>query len=755
MLKKIEKVNRYLNRGLRLFEVSLDEIILQNRIEINLDELKLNGDIKIDDESKYIISIDIDSKHFKTKFFKLKNGSISLYNEKFVYYDKVIPYQINFRLDMLKDNDKSIETYKTIAESDITFHNLLDNVVKKDMVVPLYKKYKNPSVQISYAFADNDPSNVHIDLFKGTSFNDPYTMKHPLTFFLKLKVYDKRRYKTKIKTNVYEEESDPVFNKTFPIELKKDVYYFMIIEIYEPISKKKIYSSKEMKISYNELKSLKRNNEQWIELYKKKKYMNQESIGKLNMNVYFNSQQILPEIRYDDLYKLLNGKNMYIIEFIEQNCKDINEKKKILNLMIKAFHIKDQASDFIKSIMKREINKTWDYDILFRENTSACLSMEIYMNKIGKEFIQEILKNKYNDNKGSLLIDNNNDEENDNNNEEKKTSNNNNDTLFIRNFIDDMLIDLNSNIHLFPSSLKNILCYIRKQVMKKFNRQDDRTITSFIFLRFICVALAHPHHYDVINDIPTDEESKLYIQLSKTFIKITNYSFYESSSSKESLNEWEKDKVKLIESFINSLIKEDNNINDDRKEESNDEDNKKKNEETSKSSSNIHKDINDNTESLIINKNSLEYMNEMNMIYEWFHSNVSLIKSESDKLNELISSLHYSLSSKSSSEKLETKNNEIESIDNSSNKKMSQSSDQVLLKRSRSKSGSSFYTSKSGGSNSFSSLSKSSNQIEKAVNLKFLKSYKECMDKLLECVLILKEVTNLEDGRIRSISMSG
>lgn len=757
IVKKIGKVNRYLSRGLRFFEVDFDEVVEQYRIEINLDELNLNDDIKCNDETKCLISLDIDSKHFKTKFFKTNEGCISLYNEKFVYYDKIIPYQIRFRLDSFSTHSESSDAYRTIAESDVSFH-FIENFHKKEIKIPLYKIYKNPSLQISYTSVDNDPSNVYIDVLRGISFNDPFTMKHPLTFFLKVKVYDKKKFKTKMKTNVYNEVSDPEFNKSIKIELKKDVYYYMLIEIMDPVSRRKIYSSKEIKLSYNELKSLKKNNEQWIELYKKKKYMQQTPVGNLNMNISFYFQQILPESKYDDLYKLLLAKNMYIIEYIEENCRDINEKKKILSLLLRIFHIKGQSEDFIKSIMKRELNKTWDYEILFRENTSACLSMEIYMNMIGKEYIKEIMNDKYT----KVGIEVSDDEDDDHSKEEEKVKNI--EAMFVKNFIDSILIDMNRHVSLFPISLKNILFYIRKEVMKKFDRQDDRSITSFIFLRFICVALAHPHHYDVINDIPTNIQSKLYIQLSKTFIKITNYAFNESYKS--SLSEWEKNKVVLIESFINSLLEEDIIENTNKDKDATQENNKKSKDDEVEEEEEEEKEAkkrnkkSQNDEPLIVNKKNrhdlpyIEYMNDMNMIHEWFYSNVSQIKSESDKLNEIISTYqhHYntSMSNKSSSEKIETKNNEIDAFVDTPNKKMSQSSDQVLLKRSRSKSGSSFY-----GSYTNSSLSKSSNHIDKIMNMKFLKSYKECIDKLLENVLILKEITKVEDGRIRSISMSG
>ena len=111
-------------------------------------------------------------------------------------------------------------------------------------------------------------------------------------------------------------------------------------------------------------------------------------IGDIRILLKYTEQMILPRFEYDELFEFLRENNFEIVHLLGEVT---NEKDDVGRTLANIFEAKNKAVDLIRSLNFREIDRTENPDVIFRENTLATKTLDHYMKLIGHPYLLQTL----------------------------------------------------------------------------------------------------------------------------------------------------------------------------------------------------------------------------------------------------------------------------------------------------------------------------------------------------------------------------
>lgn len=671
--RTIDNVLNSLSLGLTEFECDIDDITEKCCLYVKI------VDVSLHTQTTQLPSLRADlvvEKHvYSSKVHYPSNEADFM--QSFYHSSSNIPYCLKFKVyDMGKAST-------LIGEEELPILNTYqENVEQKTLYI--YRSKKEPEIFLKLNYSESTNC-LTVCLEEGRKFLD--AQNTPMSTFAKLKVlfktHDKKKHeKEKIKTPLIEDEPSPLWRvvEIFePPESTSTVSIF--VDVFDN-SKKLLMSSREICVDLLKLES--DPIQQWYTLHRKKRLKDQP-IGAITVETSIRRELLLPEAKYDLLYRTIVDNKMYIVKLIDTLCKDIQEKREILKPLVRVLEWRCDIENFMGKLLLSEVVNAWDPSVLFRENSGPCLAMELHLHFVGQKLLQKVLEGPLKHFK-SLNIQFNPDEK------------EHMDVFF--ECLDTIWDNITDCIDDIPHSIRRILRDVKDKSREKFKEDENICVTNFMFLRFYCVAIAYPHHFDLITYIPDRPMSKFLLLLSKTLMNLANAS--ESKGNNSRINVWIEDNADQMEMYIEAVV-----------------------------------DVEDQDPVL---EGGTDYQRDMFSLHSWLSKHVHLLKAKYDELTDLAKK-----KKSSSAKSLKSSQREEKPL---SNKIMPD-----VDKRSRSRSGSSVTDDQS--------LSKSANLPEPTMNgsdqkrkLREEMEYRDFLDRVLQCVMMLNDMVK-NTGRSRSLSFSG
>lgn len=306
-----------------------------------------------------------------------------------------------------------------------------------------------------------------------------------------------------------------------------------------------------------------KDHEQWLQVYDAR----QQSIGTMLLKVHHEEVVVLQSREYQPLSELLHrfgsGLTTQIADVMPGNLR------KLAEIFVNIFQVSGKATEWLVTLVEEEIDaigsqtaskqsrfnqrlmsndsiastdKMWqtvqdmsrtlpgEASLLFRGNSLLTQAFEIYMRRLGKEYLEETLAEKIRD-INELDLDC-----------EVDPSRMQNGDDIQQHWA--KLIGLTSAVwrciassaHRLPSEIRHVLKYIRAVAEDRygyFHRTATAVYTSvsgFLFLRFLCPAILNPKLFGLLRDHPKPRAQRTLTLIAKTIQALANLNI---SSKKE------------------------------------------------------------------------------------------------------------------------------------------------------------------------------------------------------------------------------
>uniref|UniRef100_A0A6B2KXY0 Ras-GAP domain-containing protein n=1 Tax=Arcella intermedia TaxID=1963864 RepID=A0A6B2KXY0_9EUKA len=317
----------------------------------------------------------------------------------------------------------------------------------------------------------------------------------------------------KEKTVTQKRTLSPQWPKSISFEIPADSKGTFYIEIYSDNRDGTSDFMGEVRLPVAEIKE--GNDEVTMEVKKKEQL---PTVGEMRVALHARKSVILKESDYTSLFELLMKDNM---ELTKKLVAVSNKKEKpIAECLVKAFEMRRLAVHFIKTITSIEIEKTSEPNIIFRENTVATKSLDMYMRLIGMQYLHSIMKNivaqlVLNEKKKSCELDEFRIED----KQERKQKIIAKNLTTLMSFVSLIFEDMQKKIDYCPTNLRNIFEHIQGLIKQKWPDHPTAQYTAvsgFIFLRFFCPSLYSPKLYDLTTSHPPPNVARELTLIAKT-----------------------------------------------------------------------------------------------------------------------------------------------------------------------------------------------------------------------------------------------
>lgn len=519
----VDNVHNTLRLGLMEFEFDIEDIVERCCIYVKLIDVDI--DPAVSDRPALKVKMVIDKKSYCSRTHFPSNKAQFL--QEFKHISTNLPYCIKFKVfDVENDN-------KLIGEEELSISNtFLEHIEPRS--IPIFKAKKEPEVLLKMSYCTTTNA-LWVHLKEGKKFVD--SQLAVVTAITKVRIvyknHDRKKAeKLKIKSDLTETDCPQWQLKQLFDPPEGTTAVCVYVCVYDT-NKKSIMTSKEIQA---DLLTLEREPiKQWYTLHRKKKIKNQ-AIGNLTLELAIRREMLLPESKYDLLYQNVMDGKLHIVKVIDSLSRDTQEKREILKPIVHVLQYRGEADTFVKGLLFTEIDTSWDCNVLFRENSSPCLAMELHLHSVGRPLLKKILQEPL-EYYHALNYEFNPD------NEIHKNE-------FFK-CLDTIWDNITDCIDDIPFSIRKILRDV-KDKMHTGDEEEKRCVINFLFLRFFCIALAYPHHFDIVDFIPTAKTEKFYKLLSKTMMNLASGS--ESKDDDPRINKWILQNAEQMEIYIDAVV---------------------------------------------------------------------------------------------------------------------------------------------------------------------------------------------------------
>lgn len=362
-------------------------------------------------------------------------------------------------------------------------------------------------------------------------------LPEPMSTFCTVTVDDIQR----ARTPTAEKSDNPGFFHEYDMELDMDSQELCIYLKSQKNKSDIIIGSIKKKISDISPNS----NDEWVQLISPEG----KNVGSMRVKLQYFEVIVLPDQSYDDLFAcLVKDKLLKTKMFTFVASKDA---KFISDCLVKAFEMRKLATHYVKEIISAEIQGTGDVNIIFRGNSVATKSLDIFMKLVGTQYLLKVLKpiiTEISQGKRSCELDA------PNRCKENQVQGN---LQNLKYFVKKVLDAIFGSFKICPASFRNVFRHIQETVVGKFPNEDVARYTApsgFIFLRFFCPAILNPSLFDLLKEHPSEKVSRDFTLIAKTVQNIANLAtFGKKEPYMECLNPFILECIPLMKNFINEL----------------------------------------------------------------------------------------------------------------------------------------------------------------------------------------------------------
>eukprot|EP01125_Pyxidicula_operculata_P006676 TRINITY_DN229_c0_g2_i1.p1 TRINITY_DN229_c0_g2~~TRINITY_DN229_c0_g2_i1.p1 ORF type:complete len:840 (+),score=128.45 TRINITY_DN229_c0_g2_i1:31-2520(+) len=271
-------------------------------------------------------------------------------------------------------------------------------------------------------------------------------------------------------------------------------------------------------------------------------------VGRLRIDLRYTMSIILSDNSYDKLFALLIDNKMELIK----SFMSVMEKKpsRIAENLVRVCERRRVAVGMIKEILEYQIQITNDPNVIFRSNTLATKSFDLYMKLIAlphlHKMLSTIITDIYKGKKGCEL---------DPTREDPKRTKKNFKNLV--DYADQVLVSINKSLEYLPLSLRSIFEHLKLKLADRWPDNNSVVysgISGFFFLRFVCPAILGPTLFGIASDHGSVTVARDLMIIAKTLQTLANLTkFTHKEEFMLPVNDWITSQQSHIKSFLDKL----------------------------------------------------------------------------------------------------------------------------------------------------------------------------------------------------------
>ncbi|KYR02117.1 RasGTPase-activating protein [Tieghemostelium lacteum] len=287
--------------------------------------------------------------------------------------------------------------------------------------------------------------------------------------------------------------------------------------------------------------------ELWVCLYPKQ--TSDSKFGDVRLKLKYSEEVVLPLESYLNFLNHLQDDNLYSIHLLGHVTK---QREAVSHNLIRVFEKTGKCVFLLKSLTDHEIESTDNPDIIFRGNSLATKSVDLYMKLIGLPYLTATIGphiKKIYSSKKSCEIDPTKIEKG-----EDIKKNGKNLLAWVKKITHSIL----SSVNHCPGPLREVFRSIQTKVHERYPKDEITKYTAvsgFIFLRFFCPAILAPKLFELMPDHPGIKTTRSLILIAKTLQNLAN--LVELGEHKEDfmkdMNRFVLDNMENMKTFINQL----------------------------------------------------------------------------------------------------------------------------------------------------------------------------------------------------------
>jgi len=243
----------------------------------------------------------------------------------------------------------------------------------------------------------------------------------------------------------------------------------------------------------------------------------------IRLKLRYSEEIVLPGPLYDDLLELLTDRNLTLVKLLGEVTSegaDREDCEHLIQSIVRVFEEKNIALNLLSKLTQDEI-ETSSSDTLFRANSLATKTVELYMKFIGSSYLNSTLSpfiKKIYQSKKSYEVDPDRLEK--GISKEKSFRN-------LYKLVQNILNAIFISVDACPSILRELFYNLQTSATYKFSDEPSSVakytvVGGFIFLRFFCPALMAPKFYGIIEDHPDLQSNRTLMLVAKIIQKLAN-----------------------------------------------------------------------------------------------------------------------------------------------------------------------------------------------------------------------------------------
>ncbi|KKA29133.1 hypothetical protein TD95_003479 [Thielaviopsis punctulata] len=254
-----------------------------------------------------------------------------------------------------------------------------------------------------------------------------------------------------------------------------------------------------------------------------------------------------------NVFQVSGNVNEWLMALVEEEIDGVGTQEAARNYRFDIRLRSSESMDFAgdRRTIVRGMNKALagEANLLFRGNSLLTQALECHMRRLGKEYLEEVLKDKIveiNDMNPNCEIDPSKLEPNEDINRHW--------TLLLK-LTTEVWTCIASSASQLPSEIRQILKFVRAVAEDRygdFSRTVSYTsVTGFLFLRFICPAILSPKLFGLLRDIPGARVQRTFTFIAKALQAMANMStFGQKESWMEPMNRFINQQRQSFKDFV-------------------------------------------------------------------------------------------------------------------------------------------------------------------------------------------------------------
>ena len=291
---------------------------------------------------------------------------------------------------------------------------------------------------------------------------------------------------------------------------------------------------------------------------KDKKLTNKEieysEMGNIRIKIRYTEEIILSikeYIKSEIIDILIKDEEYTIVRLIG---KTSNERERIANLFIKIYHYYDKAIELVNYLTTKEITETNNCDIIFRGNSIATKTLDVYMKFVGMNYLKNTLQKHIRQLFASKDVCEINPSKLEKGEDPKKNISK------LKKWVKKLFKDIIKSVNECPHQLRLVFSHLQSEVKKQYTSEEVKitkytAVSGFIFLRFFCPAILGPKLFNIMDNHPDVNTNRSLILIAKTLQNLAN--LVEFGGGKEDymtdMNDFVIPNLDIMKQFIDNI----------------------------------------------------------------------------------------------------------------------------------------------------------------------------------------------------------